>query len=120
MVAQALSPSSLVKLPQLVTQVFKVVNTNLPWEKVFSLALAGSKFSADKMQTAVLPGNSQVLNGAWYWIVNEQKAKSVIDTIILGKPEPLRLVVLNGAGRRSGQEVAELQLCRYNVVSRQC
>jgi LCP family protein required for cell wall assembly len=118
-VAQALSPSSLVKLPQLVTQVFKVVNTNLPWEKVFSLALAGSKFSADKMQTAVLPGNSQVLNDAWYWIVNEQKAKSVIDTIILGKPEPLRLVVLNGAGRSGlAREVAELlSYYGYNVVS---
>ena len=98
-VSQALSSSSLVKLPQLVTQTFRIVNTNLPWEKVFSLALSGSKFSADRMQTAVLPGNSQVLNDAWYWVVNEQKAKPVIDTLILGKPEPLRLVVLNGNGR---------------------
>lgn len=118
-VSQALSPSSLVKLPQLVTQVFKVVNTNLPWEKVFSLALSGSKFSADKMQTAVLPGNSQVLNDAWYWIINEQKAKSVIDTVVLGKPEPLRLVVLNGNGRSGvAREVSDLlSYYGYNVVS---
>lgn len=118
-VSQALSSSSLVKLPQLVTQTFRIVNTNLPWEKVFSLALSGSKFSADRMQTAVLPGNSQVLNDAWYWVVNEQKAKPVIDTLILGKPEPLRLVVLNGNGRSGvAQEVAELLgYYGYNVVS---
>lgn len=118
-VAKALNPSSLIKLPQLVTQVFRIVNTNLPWEEVLSLALSGTKFSADKMETAVLPGNSQVLNDAWYWIVNEQKAKPVIDSIILGKPEPLRLVVLNGNGRSGvAQEVSDLlAYYGYNVVS---
>lgn len=118
-VSQTLSPSSLIKLPQLVTQTFRIVNTNLPWEKVFSLALSGSKFSSDKMQTAVLPGNSEVLNDAWYWIVNEEKAKSVIDTVIHGKPEPLKLVVLNGNGRSGvAQEVSDLlRYYGYHVVS---
>lgn len=119
-VSKALSSASLTKLPQLVTQTFRIVNTNLPWEKVLSLALSGSKFSADKMQTAVLPGNSQVLNDAWYWIVNEQKARPIIDTIILGKQEPLRIVVLNGNGRSGvAQEVSDLLgKYGYNVVSR--
>jgi len=118
-VSQTLSPSSLLKLPQLVTQTFKIVNTNLPWEKVLSLALSGTKFSVDKVKTAVLPGNSQVVNDAWYWIVNEEKAKSVIDTMILGKPEPLKLVVLNGNGRSGvAQEVAELlRYYGYDVIS---
>ncbi len=118
-VSQTLSPSSLVKLPQLVTQVFRIVNTNLPWDRVLNLAMAGSKFSADKLQTAVLPGNSQVLNDAWYWIINEEKAKAVIDTVIHGKPEPLKLVVLNGNGRSGvAQEVADLLgYYGYDVVS---
>mgnify|MGYP000878501316 FL=1 len=118
-ISQALSPSSLIKLPQLVTQTFRIVNTNLPWERVFSLALSGSKFSADKIQTAVLPGNSQVLNDAWYWVVNEQKAKAIIDSVVLGKPEPLRLVVLNGNGRSGiAQEVSDLlRYYGYDVIS---
>lgn len=117
--AKALSPATLMKLPQLVTQTFKIVDTNLPWEQVISLALAGSKFSADLVETAVLPGNSQVMNDAWYWIVNEHKARSVIDTIVLGKPQPLKLVVLNGNGRSGiAQEVADrLGDFGYNVVS---
>ena len=92
--SKLLSPAGLVKLPQLVAQVFKIVDTNLPWEMVLSLAVSAGKFSPDRMQTAVLPGNSQVINDAWYWIVNDQKAGQVIDTVVLGKPEPLQLVVL--------------------------
>lgn len=119
LLAKALSSSSLTKLPQLVTQTFKLVDTNLPWEKVLNLALNASKFSIDKMQTSVLPGNSQVINDAWYWIVNPQKAAPVIDTIVLGKPEPLRLMVLNGNGRSGlAQQVADLlRDYGYNVVS---
>ncbi|MCK9525150.1 MAG: LCP family protein [Limnochordia bacterium] len=118
-VSQTLSPSTIVKLPQLVTQVFRIIDTNLPWDRVLSLAMSGTKFSADKMQTAVLPGNSQVLNEAWYWVVNEAKAKAVIDTVIYGKPEPLKLVVLNGNGRSGvAQEVADLlSYYGYDVVS---
>lgn len=118
-VSKALSASSIIKLPQLVTQTFRVVNTNLPWEKVLGLAMSGTKFSVDNMQTAVLPGTSQVLNDAWYWIINEQKAKPLIDSLIHGKPEPLRLVVLNGNGRSGvAQEVSDLlAYYGYNVVS---
>ena len=67
----------------------------------------------------MLPGNSQVLNDAWYWIISEEKAKAVIDTVIHGKPEPLKLVVLNGNGRSGvAQEVADLLgYYGYDVVS---
>ena len=118
-VSKALSASSLIRLPQLVTQTFRIVDTNLPWEEVLNLALSGSKFSTDKVQTALLPGNSQVLNDAWYWIVNEEKAKRVIDTVIRGVPEPLKLVVLNGNGRSGiAQEVSTLlNYYGYDVVS---
>lgn len=119
LVAKLLSPASLTKLPQLVTQTFKIVDTNLPWETVLSLALSASKFSTDKMRTAVLPGNSQVVNGAWYWLVNDQKASPVIETIIKGVPEPLKLVVLNGNGRAGvASQVADLlREYGYNVIS---
>lgn len=118
-VSKALNPASLVKLPQLVTQMFRIVDTNLPWEKVLNLTISGSKLSSEKMATAVLPGNSQVVNDAWYWIMNEQKARPIIDTVVLGKPEPLRLVVLNGNGRAGiAQEVSDLLgYYGYNVVS---
>jgi LCP family protein required for cell wall assembly len=119
LIDKILSPASLTKLPQLVAQTFKIVDTNLPWEQVISLALASSKFSSDLLETAVLPGNSQVMNDAWYWIVNEQKARPIIDTMILGKPQPLKLVVLNGNGRSGiAQEVAtRLGDFGYDVVS---
>lgn len=117
--AKMLSSAGLVKLPQLITQMFKIVDTNLPLETMLSLAVSAGKFSAANLRTAVLPGNSQVLNDAWYWIVNEQKAAQVIDTVVLGKPEPLKLVVLNGNGRAgiAGQVSDLLREYGYIVVS---
>ncbi|HPT82597.1 MAG TPA: LCP family protein [Limnochordia bacterium] len=117
--AKMLSSAGLVKLPQLITQMFKIVDTNLPLETMLSLAVSAGKFSAANLRTAVLPGNSQVLNDAWYWIVNEQKAAQVIDTVVLGKPEPLKLVVLNGNGRAgiAGQVSDLLREYGYTVVS---
>ena len=119
LVDQALSVSTISKLPRLISQSFSVVNTNLPWSEVIGLTLVGSRFSPDKVKTAVLPGNSEVVNGAWYWIVNEQKANQVLDTLIWGKPEPLQLTVLNGNGRAGvAQEVANsLRSKGYEVVS---
>lgn len=117
--AKVLSPSSIPKLPQLVAQGFKIVNTNLPWEKVLNLTLAISKFSLTDMKTAVLPGNSRVVNEAWYWVVNEDKARAVIDSVVLGTPTPLKITVLNGSGRAgvAKQVGDQLKDYGYNVVS---
>lgn len=117
--SKTLSPSSLVKLPQLLTSISRIVDTNLPWETMLTLAVSAGKFSIDNMQTAVLPGNSQVINDGWYWIVNDQKAAAVIDSVVKGKPEPLQLVVLNGNGRAgiAGQVSDLLREYGYTVVS---
>ncbi|NLJ81316.1 MAG: LCP family protein [Firmicutes bacterium] len=119
LIAKTLSSAALTKLPRLMSRIFKVVDTNLPWDEVLSLVLSASKFSGEKIRTAVLPGNSQVIGDAWYWIPNEKKARRVVDGLILGKPEPLQLVILNGNGRRgAAQEVADLlNAFGYNIVS---
>lgn len=116
---KVLSPSVIPKLPQLISQTLQMVKTNLPWDEVLNIALISGRFSPDRIATAVLPGNSQVLNGAWYWIVNEQKAAQVVDTLIWGKPEPLKLTVLNGNGRSGiAQQVANILRSEgYEVVS---
>lgn len=119
LIAKALSPSSIPKLPQLAVQTFKIIDTNLPWEQIINLALSASKFSPNQVETAVLPGNSQVINDAWYWVVNEQKARPLIDNLVLGKPKALQLVVLNGSGRAGVAQAVGDRLGNfgYNVVS---
>ncbi|NLJ74903.1 MAG: LCP family protein [Firmicutes bacterium] len=119
LVDKLLSASTVPRLPRLISQSFSIVDTNLPWSEVIGLTLAGSRFSADKVKTAVLPGNSEVVNGAWYWIMNEAKAKPILDSLVWGKPEPLKLTVLNGNGRAGlAQEVANvLRNKGYDVVS---
>lgn len=120
LVAKGLSPSSLVKLPKLLGQAFRIVNTNIPWEVVVDLGLSATKFSPDKVQTGVLPGNSGKINDAWYWIVDVQKAQQVINKLVWGQPEPLKLTVLNGNGRAgiAGQVADRLIAYGYQVISR--
>ncbi len=118
--AKVLKPSSLVKLPKLLSQAFRIVNTNVPWEVALNLSLSAGKFSADKVQTGVLPGNSTKINDAWYWVVDLQKAQQVIDTLVWGQPEPLKLIVLNGNGRAgiAGKVADDLISYGYQVTSR--
>lgn len=120
LVSKVLSPSSLVKLPRLLSQAFRIVNTNVPWEVVVDLSLSATRFSPDKVQTGVLPGNSGKINDAWYWIVDVQKAQQAINTLVRGEPEPLKLVVLNGNGRAgiAGQVADRLTAYGYRVTSR--
>jgi len=96
---QILSPRTIPKLPRLISQIWKSVESNLPWEKVLSLTLSSSKFTADKVATAVLPGTGGTINGASYWLVDEQQAKRVVDSVLRGKPAPLTIQVLNGNGQ---------------------
>jgi len=119
LISKGLSPSSIPKLPRLAVQVFRIVDTNLPVEKLIDLALSASKFSTDQIETAVLPGNSKVIEGAWYWLVNESKSQAVIDLVVWGKPEPLKFIVLNGNGRpgESGRVADHLGGFGFNVVS---
>lgn len=119
LVSKTLSSSSISKLPRLAVQTFRIVDTNLPFEKVINLALSASKFSTDHVETAVLPGNSRIIEGASYWLINEKKTQAVIDTVIWGKPEPLKFIVLNGNGRTGeSQKAAEhLSSFGFNIAS---
>lgn len=120
LVAKVLKPSSLIKLPKLLSQAFRIADTNVPWEVVIDLSLSATKFSADKVQTGVLPGNSGKINDAWYWIVDVHKAQQLINTLVWGQPEPLRLIVLNGNGRAgiAGKVADRLTAYGYHVTSR--
>lgn len=119
LVSKVLNSSSIPKLPRLAIQTLRIVDTNLPFEKVIDLALSASKFSVDQIETAVLPGNSSVIEGASYWLVNEKKTQAMIDIVVWGKPEPLKFIVLNGNGRSGeSQRVSEhLGSFGFNVVS---
>lgn len=95
---EILQPSTILKIPRLLGQVWDAVETNMPWTTALKFALAANRFTTDRIETAILPGTSDQLNGAWYWLADEERMTQVVDWIVYGKPMPLTAEVLNGAG----------------------
>jgi LCP family protein required for cell wall assembly len=95
---EILQPSTLLKLPRLLGQVWDAVETNIPWTTALKLAFAANRFTMDKVETAILPGTSERINGAWYWLADPDRTQEVVDWIVYSKPMPLTAEVLNGAG----------------------
>lgn len=97
-IKEILQPSTIFKLPKLLSQIWDAVDTNVPWSTALKLAFAAERFTVDKVQTAIVPGNSEQIGGAWYWIADAERTKQVVDWIIHGAPMPLTAEVLNGSG----------------------
>ena len=98
LIRQTLRPATIPKLPKLVGQIWDTVETNIPWNLALKLAFSAEEFELSKMTTAVVPGNSDTINGAAYWIPDRDKLETVVNMVVYGKEPPLTVEVLNGAG----------------------
>lgn len=114
-IKEVLQPSTIFKLPRLLGQVWEAVDTNIPWATALKLAFAVDRFTVDKIQTAILPGTSEKIGSAWYWVHDPERTKQVVDWIIHGSPMPLTAEVLNGSGVQGIATAAADVLRKQNV-----
>lgn len=77
LVEQAKQPGTLLKLPWLVPQLYKNVETNLDLQEILVLARAGSNLKNVAVVTQTLPGYFLNLNGLSYWGVDPDLARQV-------------------------------------------
>ncbi len=91
--------SVLPKLPQLIPEMWNMVETNLPLERMIRIGLAAGRFSADRIVSGVLPGDAGQINNAAYWIPDQERIPQVVSTVLGGRPVPIRVEVLNGSGQ---------------------
>ncbi len=77
LIEQAKKPSTLLKLPWLVPQLYKNVETNLDLQELLILARAGSNLNGVAVVTQTLPGYFLDLNGVSYWGVEPEQARQV-------------------------------------------
>ena len=82
---EMLQPSTIVKLPKLIPQLNKNVQTNLGLMDMFSLARAGKDLDNMNIVTQTLPGNFLDINGVSYWGVEPEKAKLVVASLLRGE-----------------------------------
>ena len=92
---EMLQPSTIVKLPRLLPQINKNVETNLGVMDMLSLAKAGKELENMNIVTETLPGNFTDIDGVSYWGVDAQKAKLVVADLFKG--EKAASVVLEGS-----------------------
>ncbi len=97
-IQEILQARTIPKLPKLIGQLWSAVDTNLPWDQAFRLVLNAERFSAEDLAMTVVPGTAGSMNGASYWIPDEERLKAVVNLIFYGRPLPLRMEVLNGSG----------------------
>ncbi len=70
-------PSILLKLPSILPELFKNVDTNMKFKELAILAKAGMDFKDSTVLTQALPGYFFHVNGASYWGFDSAQAKQV-------------------------------------------
>ncbi|MGB9826817.1 MAG: LCP family protein, partial [Desulfofundulus sp.] len=75
--AEVMQPSTLVKLPRLVPEISKSVETNMGFKQMLALAAAARYFDQAEIVTQTLPGRFLDLRGISYWYVDPVQAHQV-------------------------------------------
>lgn len=76
--------STIPKLPVLVPQIMKAVQTNLPSLEILKLVRVAVSFDANNVISQTLPGSFMDLDGVSYWYVNPDQAKKVVRDLFNG------------------------------------
>lgn len=75
-------PSIVLKLPQLVCLGYKCIRTDLPIQDVLSLAAYAKDFPHERVVTAMLPGEGQMISGGSYWIPDALAGQAMFNKIL--------------------------------------
>ncbi|NHM26914.1 LCP family protein [Desulfofundulus sp. TPOSR] len=75
--AEVMKPSTLVKLPRLVPEINKSVETNMGFKQMLALARAARYFDQAEIVTQTLPGRFLDIRGVSYWSVDPAQAHEV-------------------------------------------
>lgn len=82
---EALQPSTVVKLPSLVSSVSKAVQTNLSIGEMKKLAQAAAKMDKANLVTQTLPGKFLNTEDGSYWEVDPGQARAVVARLFEGR-----------------------------------
>ncbi|MCL6557359.1 MAG: LCP family protein [Firmicutes bacterium] len=75
--AEVMQADTLLKLPRLVPQISRSLDTNLGLRQMVTLAQVAKNFNQMEILTQTLPGHFLQLEGASYWAVDSQQARKV-------------------------------------------
>jgi LCP family protein required for cell wall assembly len=78
---QHLTLNTLAKAPQIIGQLNDYVKTDLPFSAMLRIANTLKDTDSDNLQTHLLPGRSQTINGLSYWIADADATQKLLASI---------------------------------------
>jgi LCP family protein required for cell wall assembly len=83
MIKQSVKPSTIIKIPKIVSIYKDNIETNLPIGRAFKEGLLFFKYDLDNIESTTLAGQSSSISGVSYYIVDENELVELINTKIL-------------------------------------
>ncbi|MDO4732597.1 MAG: LCP family protein [Bacillota bacterium] len=78
LVEKCTSSTGVFKLPQLLVEIGKMVETDLPGPYLFRLGLSMLSLQAENIESSTLPGDFVTIQGASYWQLEEDQLQELI------------------------------------------
>lgn len=102
MVKRLLNPDIIIKIPAIYKETRNTVNTNIPLQDAGPFVWLIKDLKLENLETVMLPGQPEYINGASYWIADRPQLDIVINNLIRSKEyiknSQYQLTVLNGNG----------------------
>lgn len=122
LVRRAFSLGTVHKLPSLLSQLKKLVDTSIDPGTMLSLATMAARFDPDKVQMGTIPGEDKSVSGIDYWIPDMAKTRPLVDRLIRGIDRQanalVKVEILNGTevSAKGTQLAGRLRAQGYDVT----
>ncbi|HKL13772.1 MAG TPA: LCP family protein [Halanaerobiales bacterium] len=118
---KAISSQSIINLPSIYKEVRDSINTNIPVKDFTPFIRLAKNTNLNSLKTEMLPGRPEYINGASYWIPDEQSLTIMVNNLIRSKEyiqnDQYQITILNGNGRAgiAGEVAEELEKYGFNI-----
>ncbi|MBF8435993.1 LCP family protein [Halanaerobiaceae bacterium Z-7014] len=120
-ISQALSPSTIARLPSIYQEINRAVDTNIPLIDISSFLFLAKDIDLNNLETAMVPGSPEYIGGASYWVPDQEETEALVHKLIHSKEyianNQTDLVISNGNGTAgvAGNLANELERFGFNI-----
>ncbi|WP_352405062.1 LCP family protein [Sporanaerobacter acetigenes] len=82
-IEQTLKPRNIVKIPQMVNNYYKYIDTNIPLDVIMKFAMKAKDIDTENIQMATLPGEPKTINGVAYYIPYVDESQELVRNMFI-------------------------------------
>lgn len=120
---QLLQPGMVTKMPEIVSESLDSVYTDINFSDIIPFGTLIMNVEVEEINTVKLPGAPETINGASYWIVDEEEKFRIVDKYLRGEKQrrytEIDLNIYNGSGEAGAAGGIAEKLARYGFNIRE-